>query len=72
VKIFVSVKPSAKEEKVLRLDETHYKVFVKEPPKEGRANWAVIRTLANYLEKPVTNLRIVSGQTSRQKILEIL
>jgi hypothetical protein len=72
MKIFVSVKPSAKEEKVLCLDETHFKVSVKEPPVDGRANWAVIRTLSDYLKKPATSLRIVSGQTSRQKILEIL
>jgi hypothetical protein len=72
MKIFVSVKPGAKEEKVLRLDEAHFKISVKEPPVDGRANWAVIRTLADYLKKPATSLRIISGQTSRQKILEIL
>lgn len=71
MKIFVSVKPGAKEEKVFRLDETHFKVSVKEPPVDGRANWAVIRTLADYFKKPVSSLRIVSGQASRQKTFEI-
>ena len=39
MKIFVTVKPNAKEERVEKIDDTHFKVSVKEPPTEGRANW---------------------------------
>ena len=71
MKIFVKVKPAAKEEKVEKINETTFYVEVKEPPVEGRANMAVIRALADYFGVPQLNVRIVSGFTSKMKIIEI-
>ncbi len=72
MKITVIAKPGAWEEKVEKISETSYKVSVKEPAKEGRANWAIERVLANYFGVPVSRVRIVSGKTSRTKIVEII
>lgn len=71
MKVTVSVKPSAREEKVEKISETEYKVSVKEPAKEGRANWGVERALAVYFKIPPSRARIISGHTSRKKIVEI-
>lgn len=72
MKITVIAKPNSREEKVEKVSETLYKVSVKEPAKEGRANWAIERILANYFNVPVSQVRIVSGKTSRTKIIEII
>ncbi len=68
VRIFVKAKPNAKEERVEKIDDTHFVVAVKEPPKQGRANAAIAHALIEYFKKPV---RLVSGFSSRQKIFEI-
>lgn len=72
MKIFVKVKPKAKENKIEKIDENHFKVSVTEPPVGGKANLAVIVNLAEYLKIPKAKIRIISGQTSRNKIIEIL
>ena len=72
MKIFVKVKPSAKEERIEKIDDTHYRVSVKEPPVNGRANTAVINSLASFFRVPKGNVRIVSGFTSKDKTIEVL
>lgn len=47
-------------------------VSVKEPAKEGRANWAIERALAAHFGVSPSRVRIVSGQTARTKVVEIL
>lgn len=71
MKIFVKVKPSAKEEKIVKVDDTHYRVAVKEPPVNGRANVAVVNSLAAFFKVPKSSVRIVSGFTSKEKVVEI-
>ena len=72
MKLFIAVKLRAKEEKVEKIDNTHFTVATKEPPIQGRANRAIIKTLADYLNIAPSRLQIVSGHTSRQKIIEVL
>lgn len=71
MKIFVKVKPKAKEEKVEKIDDVNFKVQVKELPEKGRANRAVIKALADYFDVNQSEIRIVSGSTSKLKIIEI-
>jgi uncharacterized protein len=71
LKIFVKAKPNAKEECVEKIDDTHFVVSVKEPPREGRANWAIERAMGKYFGVPPSSVRIVSGNTSREKVAEI-
>ncbi|OGG37561.1 hypothetical protein A2110_02420 [Candidatus Jorgensenbacteria bacterium GWA1_54_12] len=72
MRIFVTAKPRAKEERVEKIDETHFVVAVTEPPVEGRANEAIVRALAKHFGVSSQNVRIVSGHTSRQKIVDVL
>ncbi len=53
-------------------DMVTYKVSVKEAPVAGKANDAIVRVLAEYFEVGVGRVRLVVGQTSKQKIFEIL
>ncbi len=72
MKITVRAKPSAREEKIDKISETEFKILVKEPAKEGRANWAIERALAKHFGVAISRVRMISGQTSRIKVVEIL
>lgn len=72
MRIFVRVKLRAKAEKVEQIDGDHFIVSVHALPIEGRANEAVIRLLADYLDVAKSSMNIVRGFTSREKVVEIL
>jgi uncharacterized protein YggU (UPF0235/DUF167 family) len=44
---------------------------VSAPPEAGKANAAVLRLLADTLALPLQDLSIVSGQSSRDKVVEL-
>ncbi len=71
MKIFVKTKPNAKEELIKKIDGINFIVAVKEPPKGGRANRAIVRVLAEYFGVAPSAILLVSGFSSRQKIFEI-
>lgn len=48
-----------------------YKVWIKDAPIEGKANEAIVRVLAEYFNISKSSIRLVSGQTSKQKVFEI-
>jgi len=72
MKIFVTAKPLAKTEGVEKIDDAHFVVAVKEPPREGRANRAIAAALAGHFAVPPSRVRLVSGFSSKQKIFEVL
>lgn len=72
MKIFVKAKPNSREEKIEKIDDTHFVVSVKAPPIQGMANRAIIKLLADYFKTDVSRVRIVSGAIARNKIVEIL
>lgn len=71
MKIFVTAKPNSREEKVEQIDSDHFKVSVKEAPIQGMANDAIIKALSEYFKVPKSNVKIIFGHTSRQKIIDI-
>ncbi len=72
MKIFVKAKPSAKEEKIEKISETNFVVWVKEPPIKGKANRAIAKAIAAHFNVAPSQVRLVSGSSSRQKVFEIL
>ncbi len=72
MKIFVQVKANAREQSVEKIDEINFRVFVKEPPIQGKANNAVVSALSGYFKVTAGAVRIVAGHTSKKKIIEIL
>jgi uncharacterized protein (TIGR00251 family) len=71
MKIFVSVKTKAKQEKIKKVDETHYKVSVTEPPVDGKANKAVVGVLSEFFGVPKVNIALLSGAGSKEKLFDI-
>lgn len=71
MKIFVTAKPRSYQERIEKIDNTHFVVAVVEPPANGLANKAIVRALAEYFDIAPSSLRLVSGFTSKQKVFEI-
>ena len=70
MKIQVKVKPNSRTEEVSQ--EGHsFIVRVKEPPREGKANLAVMRLLAEHFGVPKSQVRILSGFHGRNKVIEV-
>jgi len=71
MKIFIKVKTKAKKEFVKKIGVNSYAVSVKERPIQGKANQAVIEALAEHFGVKKSNIKIISGLASKQKIIEI-
>ncbi len=73
MKVSIKVKPGSKKGSFVQPSLTgELLVYVKEPAVDGKANKALIKLLADYYEVPKSQVRISSGHTSRNKIVEIL
>jgi uncharacterized protein YggU (UPF0235/DUF167 family) len=71
VKITVSVKTGRKENKIERLSDNSFSIWVKEKPQEGKANYAVREALADHFNIPKFRVTLISGETSKTKLFEI-
>jgi hypothetical protein len=71
MKIFVKAKPNSHQTSVERIDESHFVVSVKEPPVNGLANKGIVKILSDYFGVGQASVRIISGFTSKNKLVEI-
>ncbi len=67
----VVAKAKKKQEKVVQINPDTYAVSVKEPPLDGRANGAIIKSLARYFSVSPSQITLVSGHTAKIKIVEV-
>ncbi len=70
MKYNIKVKPGSKKEKV-EISSTGLTVWIKEQPEKGKANNGVIQALKKYFKVPKSNIQIISGFTSKNKVIEI-
>lgn len=70
MKIQIKVKPNSRTEEVSQ-EGASFIVKVKEQPKEGKANQAVIKLLAEHFGVPQSQVRILSGFRSKNKLVEV-
>lgn len=71
MKIIIKAKPSAKEDKIEKIDEANYTVHVKAPPIDGKANAAIVKLLAGHFDISPSLVEIISGHMARVKVVEI-
>ena len=76
MKISIKVIPNAKQNEIVQegIDDAGarmFKVRVNQPPEGGKANEAAIELLAKYFKVKKSAVSIISGETSRNKIVEI-
>ena len=72
MRIRVRVKPRAKEERIEGLSpDGTLVVRVAAPPERGKANERLVRMLAEALGVARSDVRVVAGHKSRDKVVEV-
>ena len=71
VKTLDEVIAEAKKDSIIEKSKDNFVVSVKEPPVKGKANEAIRNALAVYFKTGSSCVKIISGYTSRNKIVEI-
>jgi len=67
----VKVKPNSKVQKIEENADGSLTVRLKSPPVDGKANEELIKLLAEKFDVPKSHIRIKSGLSSWQKLIEI-
>jgi uncharacterized protein (TIGR00251 family) len=70
LRITVKVVPNARKARV-KEEQGRLKVYVTAPAVEGKANAALIETLAEHFKVRKSAIAIVRGETSREKVVDI-
>jgi hypothetical protein len=71
LRISVRVKPRASRTRVLRAAGLSIEAALAAPPVDGAANAELIALLASVLDVPKSRLRLVLGETSKNKVIEV-
>lgn len=67
----VKVKPNSRQQKIEEETDGSLTVHLKSPPVDGKANDELIQILAKKFDVPKSSIRIKSGLSSRNKLIEI-
>jgi uncharacterized protein len=70
VRFEVRVQPRASRSEIVGEQQGALRVRLAAPPVDGAANDALIELLADVLDVPKRDIRIVSGATAKRKIIE--
>ena len=69
--ISVTVKPRSARTRVVKLSGNEYVVAVSAPPREGRANAAIVEALSDFFAVSKSRVTILRGDTSKHKVIEV-
>ena len=67
----VKVKPNSKKQSIEEAVDGSLTVHLKSPPVDGKANKELIELLAGKFNVPKSQVRIKSGLSSKNKLIEI-
>ena len=70
-RLTLRVQPGASRDALLGKVEDAWKIAVRAPAVEGRANRACLKYVAGLLERPPSALAIVRGWSGRLKVIEV-
>lgn len=70
--IKVKIIPNAKHQKILKLPDGSFKIYLTVPPIEGRANEALIKLLAKKFGVSKGEVEIIRGKKGKEKVIKIL
>ncbi len=69
--IRVNVKFEKRKERVEKIKEGVFNVYIKSPPKEGKANKEVIKELGRYFNRSEEEIKIIRGKKEKKKTIQI-
>lgn len=70
MRIQVKVIPNASQSVIIPQEDT-WKIKVQTPPENGRANKEIIKLIAKFFDVPRSDVKIISGESSKTKIIEV-
>lgn len=68
----VRVQPKASFRELVRISDYEFRARLTSAPEKGKANAELLELLAEHLNVPVSSLRIVRGETSKIKLVEVV
>ena len=72
IKLKVKVHPQSSMSLVKKIDESNYEVLVTTPAVDNQANESLIKLLAKYFKVAKSCIKIVSGATSKNKMVKVV
>jgi uncharacterized protein (TIGR00251 family) len=69
--IKVKIVPGSSKDKIIGIYNNALKIAIAAPPVEGKANKKCIAYLAKYFDVAKSKIEIISGQTSKNKLIKI-
>ena len=67
----VKIVPGSSQDKIIGIYNDALKIAIAAPPVEGKANKKCIAYLAKYFDVAKSKIEIISGQTSKNKLIKI-
>lgn len=72
IDVMVRVRPHAAQSKLIDvLEDGSLKIAVAAPAEDGKGNAALVKFVGSLFNVPPSRVKILSGMTSRQKLLRI-
>jgi len=71
MKLLVRLIPNAKQSEIVGWEGQTLKVRIAAPPIEGKANEALIKFLADSIGCAPSEIQILKGQSSKNKLLDV-
>ena len=71
MKYQVTVKPGSSQEKIIQTADNELTVYLRAKPHDGEANDALIKLLSKHFKVGRTTVKIIQGQKSRTKLIEL-
>jgi uncharacterized protein (TIGR00251 family) len=68
MKIEVKVQPNSGREEIKKISDSEYKIFLKKPAEKNKANIELLKLLKKHFK---TEVKLLSGKTSKKKIVEV-
>ena len=70
-KYHITVKPGTSQEKIIETAPDEFTVYLRAKPPDGEANVALIKLLSKHFNVPKTTIKIIRGENSRNKTIEL-
>ena len=71
MRIYIKVTPNASSRVIQEIAPDQFKVRVCAPPERGKANEELVKMLSKHFRIGKSQIEIVGGKTSREKIVDI-
>ncbi len=69
MRIKLKVFPNSGKQKIIKISDDEYKVYLKKPARRNKANEELLKLLSKHFAKSV---KLIKGKTSKNKLVEVI